>query len=260
MLLIDPSKTPPIQKESVAGFFPDTRWSVVQRFQQERDESKAWDSASIAGAANELCHSYWRPVFLHVRAKGLETEDAKDVTQQIFSSLFETQRLKEVDESKGRLRSFLRAVANRHVAEFIRNAGRIKRGGDQVRVEIDPEELEAAGGAELPGGDMDRNFDRQWAEELMDRVEELLRESYRSRDRGNWFETLFPMLTSAEEAQSYSALAQSLAVTESAIRVGIHRMRKRYRDLLRKEIAQTVDTEDAIDEELRALYAALQAG
>lgn len=231
----------------------------MQRFQQRLDESSVWEPETVSGAANELCHLYWRPVFQHVRAKGLDTEDAKDVTQQIFSSLFETQRLKEVDESKGRLRSFLRAVANRHVAEFLRTAGRIKRGGDQVRIEIDPEKVLVVCETKSPGSGLDRDFDRQWAEELMDRVAQLLEESYRRRDRGRWFEVLFPKLTS-EEGDSYCEIAETLGVTESAIRVGIHRMRKRYRDFLRKEVAQTVDSEAAVDEELRSLYVAVQEG
>lgn len=247
------SSTPHPQR-SAAGFFPVTRWSVVQRFQDE--SSKSWDIGIVSEAAEELCRTYWRPVFLHVQAKGLSTEDAQDITQQVFSSLFQTQRLEEVDESKGRLRSFLRAVANRHLAEFVRSSRRIKRGGDQIRLHIDLEDLEDLVQASDPGTDLETAFDRQWAEELMDRVAKKLEDSYASRDRAHWFTELFPLLTSPD-GDSYSDLAGKLKATESAIRVGIHRMRKRYREMLRNEVGETVDSEEAIDLELRALYSAL---
>lgn len=235
------------------GLFPKTNWDMVVRFQE--DTGRGSEATESAG---EFCHSYWRPVYAYVRWKGMDPEDAQDVTQEIFSSLFSSGKLESVSSERGRLRSFLKAVAKRHVAEFVRHSGRQKRGGDQIRLPFDISEIEGALDFEAGVPEPEASFDRKWAMELLARVEGQLRDYHVGRDRLRWFEVLFPYLTSDAEGMSYADLARELESKEGSIKVGIYRMRRKYRELLRAEIAATVETPEEIEEELKALHAALK--
>ena len=190
----------------------------------------------------------------------MEAADAQDITQEIFQSLFATGRLEEISSKKGRLRSFLKAVAKRHVAEFVRHSGRQKRGGDQIRVPFDISEIEDSLDLEAKVPEPEACFDRKWAISLLDSVERQLRERYEKQERSHWFEALFPHLTPGAEDTNYAELADALGSTMSSIKVAVFRMRRQYRNLLRAEIAKTVDTPEQIEEELRTLHTALKRG
>ncbi|MEM7015471.1 MAG: sigma-70 family RNA polymerase sigma factor, partial [Verrucomicrobiota bacterium] len=219
------SQNSPINRDQPSeGIFPSTHWSIIVRIRRD-DEAQAGDARE---AVDELCSTYWKPVYLYVRWRGLGREDAEDVTQEVFSSLLESGRFEEVDPEFGRLRSFLKAVAKRHVSEFFRFHGRKKRGGDKVRIQLDPEELEAALSAEGEVAEPEAAFDRKWAMQVLDSAAAGLRAKYADRGRDEWFEALYPEITPNAGSQRYQDLAEQLNTSLSSIKVGVHRMRQQY--------------------------------
>ncbi|MEM7013115.1 MAG: sigma-70 family RNA polymerase sigma factor [Verrucomicrobiota bacterium] len=225
--------------------FPSTQWSAVVAISMmptEQMERKRVD---------DFCRLYWQPICSFTQSMGLEKEDAEEVTQNVLSSLADPQLLAGLDPAKGRLRSFIRAVTRRKTRDFLRHQSRQKRGGDCEFVEFDDNQFPI---------ESEQNFDRDWALKLLDLAASSLRNEYEKRDRGAWFEKLYPKLSpGSDSTDSQREIAEELEVTEASIGMALHRMKQKYQRILRDEVAKTVATPSLVEEELRSLYAAIQA-
>jgi RNA polymerase sigma factor (sigma-70 family) len=235
------------------GHFPTTQWSRVV-LAGDPDAPRARESLA------ELCNAYWYPLYTYIRRLGYGAEQAQDLTQDFFTRLLEKGLLTEADPSRGRFRSFLRTVcahflANRRDWEHAR-----KRGGDRTTLSIDANQAEGRYALELADGlTPERIFDRSWALTLLGQVLDQLGGEYDEARKAATFEALRSMLAGDPEAPSYAAVAARLGTTEGAARVAAHRLRRRYGDLLRREIASTLTEPAEIEDEIRDLFAALEA-
>jgi len=231
--------------------FTTTHWSVV--FTASRRESERADEA-----LEKLCRGYWYPIYVFLRRSGLMTHDAEDVTQAFFERVLSKDYLRAVDRSKGKFRSFRLAMLRHFLANHRRDARAQKRGGGLDFICIDSEtvdELELSPAA--IDGSAEKSFDRQWAMTLLEQVVATLQREFQAAGKAELFESLKIFLTGGKGVVAYAQLAQSLNMTEAALKMTISRMRKRYGELLRTEIARTVSTPEEVEEELRALFAAL---
>jgi RNA polymerase sigma-70 factor (ECF subfamily) len=231
--------------------FPTTHWSrVVAAGEPDAPEARE--------ALAALCVAYWFPIYAYIRRRGHDPDRAQDLTQDLFARLLEKGVLGAADPDRGLFRTFLRAVcadflANCHVRE---NA--LKRGGGRLIVPIEGPAAEDRYARE-PAHDLtpERVFDRDWALTLLGRVLDALRREYHEVGHAATFEALSPVLTDGSRAEPYAAVARRLGTTEGAVRVAVHRMRRRYGELLREEIGDTVGDPSDVDDEIRALFAAL---
>jgi RNA polymerase sigma-70 factor (ECF subfamily) len=213
-----------------------------------------------AGAAlNSLCQSYWYPLYAYVRRKGHSPEAAKDLTQEFFAQLLAKRLLAGVDRNKGKFRSWLLGVMNHFLAHEWAKATAQKRGGGQPLFsldETDPEDryrLEPADNASP-----EKLFDRRWAFTLLERAAVRLREEYEAAGKSAVYSALKPFVSTEGTALSYEEAARQLGLSTSAAKSAIHRLRQRYQELIREEIAQTVTTTTEIDEEIRYLLAVIR--
>ena len=231
--------------------FPTTHWS---RIIAAGDPDAPLSREALA----ELCQAYWFPLYAYIRRRGHDPDRAMDLTQDFFVRLLEKGILAVADPTRGRFRAFLRAVC----ADFLANRrdwdNALKRCGGRAIVPIDTAEAEGRYARE-PAHELtpERIFDRTWALVLLGRVLERIREEYRLAGQPLTFEVLSPVLTDGSRAVSYATLAARLGMTEGAVRVAVHRLRRRYGERLREEIAATVDEPAEVDDEIRDLFAAL---
>ena len=181
-----------------------------------------------------------------------------DLTQDLFVRLLEKGVLAEADRARGRFRAFLRAVCADFLANSRDRENALKRGGGRPDLPIDSGDAEGRYAVE-PAHELtpERIFDRTWALVLLGRVLERIREEYRLAGQSLTFEVLSPVLTDGSRAVAYATLAAQLSMTEGAVRVAVHRLRRRYGERLREEIAVTVDEPAEVDDEIRDLFAAL---
>jgi DNA-directed RNA polymerase specialized sigma24 family protein len=232
------------------GGFPATRWSVVLR-------ARSTDPAAGAALA-ELCRMYWRPVYSFLRRQGNASHDAEDLTQGFFVMLLDRESFVTVDEAKGRLRSFLLVALKRFAANEYERERAQKRGGAVAHVPIDTGDAEEHYTAELATGlAPDSLFERQWAITLLETVMAKLREAYARDGREALFEALKGRFSADGDPALLAAVAQQLGMNVGAVKVAVHRMRGRYRKLLRSEIALTVDSPREVDEEIMHLFKAI---
>jgi RNA polymerase sigma factor (sigma-70 family) len=231
--------------------FETTQWSLVLAAGQG-------GSRTAEQALARLCALYWYPVFAFVRRKGHLPEDAQDLTQGFFARLLETNFLESVDRRKGKFRSFLLASLNHFLANERDRANAAKRGGGQAPISLDEQDAENRYLHE-PQSDLspERIFERQWALAVLERSLARLREEYGTAGKARHFDLLKGFLTRDTHDGAYDPVAQELNVSAGSIAVAVHRMRQRYRELVRAEIADTVASPGEIDEEMRALFAAL---
>lgn len=233
---------------SPAPAFVTTHWSLVLT---ARDEN----SSKSSEALEALCRTYWFPLYAFVRRQGRSPHDAQDLTQEFFARLLEKEYLKAATREKGRFRTFLLVALKRFLANDWDRQHAQKRGGAMLVLPIDPELAESrflAGPARELQPDL--LFDRQWALTLLDRTMTKLREEYIATGRARLFELLRGCLTKDESALSYSEIAARLNLTEPAVKMAVQRLRARYRELLRSEIAHTVASQEEIEEEIRHLF------
>lgn len=242
-----PSDRPPPAR------FPTTQWSQVISA-GDPDASLAKESLA------ELCNAYWYPLYAYIRRRGYDAEHAKDLTQDFFARALEKGLLAEADPARGRFRSFLRTVcahflANRRDWEHAR-----KRGGGRTILSIDASGAEGQYVRELADElTPERIFDRSWALIVLGRVLDQLGREYDEAGKAATFEALRSVLDGDAEAHSYATVAARLGTTEGAARVAAHRLRRRYGEQLRQEIAATLADPAQIDDEIRDLFAALEA-
>ncbi len=235
------------------GQFPTTRWSrVIQAGDPEAPQARE----SLA----ELCNAYWYPLYAYIRRRGYGPEQARDLTQDFFARAQEKNLLAEADPARGRFRSFLRTVcahflANRRDREHAR-----KRGGGRAVLSIDAADAEGRYELELADGlTPERIFDRSWALTLLGRVLDQLGREYDEAGKAATFDALRGLLAGEPDVPSYAAVGARLGTSEGAARVAAHRLRRRYGELLRQEIAATLAEPAEVDDEIRDLFAALEA-
>ena len=229
--------------------FPFTRWTLVAAAQ---GEAPAADDALEA-----LCRAYWYPLYAFVRRSGHAPHEAEDLTQAFFARLLAKHDLAAVDREKGRFRSFLLAALQHFLANERDRARAQKRGGGRTPLSLDIADAETRYQLE-PADPLtpEKLFDRQWAQALLAHVLAALEGEAAAEGRSAQFEALKPFLAVGSGAISHAEAAARLRVTEGAAKVAVHRLRRRYRDRLRAEIARTVASPEQIDDELRALFAA----
>jgi RNA polymerase sigma factor (sigma-70 family) len=225
--------------------FLTTRWSVVLRAGTgESDEALA-----------QLCRDYWYPLYAFVRRRGFSTHDAQDLTQGFFAHVLDGTLLARAREEKGRFRSYILRALQHYVANEQRHSGTQRRGGGTTFVAIDHLEGEQRFALEpVAAMTPESQFERSWAFALLERVMEQLHTEYRHANRLELFEKLQPYLAGKGQLAGYESLGRALAMSTSAVAVAIHRMRRRYGELLRQEIAQTISSFEDVDEELVYLH------
>ena len=243
-----PESTSPANLLSPRPAFVTTHWSVVL---SARDQ----DSPKSSEALEALCRTYWFPLYAFVRRQGRSPHDAQDLTQEFFARLLAKEYLKSAAQEKGRFRTFLLVALKRFLANEWDRQHAQKRGGLSLIVPIDPELAESrfvAGPAHELQPDL--LFDRQWALTLLERTMTRLHEEYVATGRAKLFELLRGCLAKDESALPYAEIAARLNLTEAAVKMAVQRLRARYREILRAEIADTVASPEEIEEEIRHLF------
>ena len=231
--------------------FATTRWSLV--LAAGRDST-----AGSRAALSELCELYWRPVYAFARRQGHDVQDAEDLTQAFFARLLEKQVVQAADPQRGRFRSFLLTSFKHFIANERDRAHAQKRGSGKVMIGLDFDSAEARYSAEpVETLTPEAVFERQWALAILDRVLTMLRDECVNAGKGDIFDRVRDLLAGDRSPGGYAAIAESLGTTEGAVKVNVHRLRRRYRDLLRAEIEATVSTRSEIDEELGFLMSAI---
>lgn len=231
--------------------FLTTRWSLVAAAQDG-------DSAEAREALAALCGAYWYPLYAFIRREGHDPDRAQDLTQEFFARLLEKDYLAAVDRRKGRFRSFLLTACKHFLANERDRALAQKRGGGRSVVPIDFDVADGRYSREPAHAlTAERLFQRRWALALLEQVLARLREEFRSAGKGAHFERLKVTLTGEKGAPAYRQLGGELGLSEGAVKVAVHRLRQRYRELLREEIAQTVDDPEHVEDEIRELFIAL---
>ena len=231
--------------------FNTTHWSVVLL----AGESQA---PHADAALENLCRTYWNPLYAYVRRQGQSPHDAQDLTQAFFARLLEKKYLKLATQERGRFRSFLlKSLKHFLVNEWVHSQAQ-KRGGGQKVFSLDEEAaersyLQQASDQLAP----ESLYDKRWAMTLLERAMERLGADYAAAGKRTLFEQLKPLLLTESSGESYRQLAGPLGLSEGAVKVAVHRLRQRFRDGVRTEIAQTVATPAEVDEELRCLMTAL---
>lgn len=232
--------------------FLTTRWSVVLEAQRD-------DSHDSAAALEALCRVYWPPLYAYARRRGHSPHDAEDLTQGFFARLLEKDYLHAAKRAKGRFRQFVLMAFKRFLANEWDREQRLKRGGDKVMVPLDAvlaERLYLLDDAPQSASP-DAAFERRWALSLLDRTLARIRAEFETIGKVSEFEVLKPCLTADRGTISYPKIAEALVTSEGGARVAVHRLRKRFREVFREEIARTVANESDVDEELRHLIAVL---
>jgi RNA polymerase sigma factor (sigma-70 family) len=233
------------------GSFALTHWTVVLA-------AGASDSTHARDALETLCRTYWHPIYAFVRRQGHSPHDAQDLTQEFFARLLEKNYLGGVNRAKGRFRSFLLVCLKHFLANEWDKAGAQKRGAHPVLIPINVQTAETSYGLE-PAESMtaERVFERRWALTLLEQVLARVRAEYTREGKARTFEHLKSALTGERRSVPYAEISARLGISEGAVKVAVHRLRQRYRALLREEIAHTVSGPEQVEEEIRALFSAL---
>jgi DNA-directed RNA polymerase specialized sigma24 family protein len=231
--------------------FTTTHWSVVLRAQSGH-------SAAAAEALNELCRTYWYPLYAFVRRQGYSVEDAEDLLQSFFARLVEKNYLKDVEESKGRFRSFLLAAFKHFLSKERDKTKAQKRGGQARFVPLQSELAESRYLDGLTSGlTPEKLYAQHWACALLESVMRRMGEHFAEAGKSEYFEAVKGFLVGQHRPQSYAELATRFDLSEAALRMKVQRMRYRYQQVLREEVAHTVASADEVEEEIRYLFRVL---
>jgi len=251
-----PNPTPeadPVSAFAMPAVFATTHWSVVL----------AAGHSSVPGAQEaleKLCRAYWYPLYVYVRRQGQSPHDAQDLTQEFFARLLEKKYLRLADPDRGKFRAFLLKSLKHFLVNEWEKARTQKRGGGQSFIHLDADLAESRYATEpVQALTLDDVYEKRWAVTLIETVLARLRESYVTAGRLSVFESLKTFIWGEQTTLSYADMAPQLGLTEGAVKVAVHRLRGRYRELLRAEIAETVATPGEVDEELQHLIAVLTA-
>jgi len=231
--------------------FATTHWSVVM------DAGNSGSERSHR-ALETLCGAYWQPIYVYVRRKGHAPGDAQDLTQEFFAQLIAKERLRLADQSKGKFRSFLLANLDYFLAREWSRAHRQKRGGRYQFISLDEQIAENDFQFEAPDRETpEKTFQRRWALTVLKQTMTALEQECALSGKRDLFREVKHLLSGERDGAKYAAIAERLSMTETAVRVAVHRLRQRYGELLRAEIAQTVDNPAEVEDELRCLVRAL---
>ena len=241
---MSPSTGPP-----GASRFHTTHWSVVL--------AAGASAADSPAALEELCATYWRPVYAFVRRRGHGTEEARDLTQGFFAGFLERGAIEGLDPSRGRFRSYLLACLKHFLANESERERTLKRGAGAVHLSLSPDDDADLAIDPADSRTPEIDYERQWALALLRRAFERLRAEQSAKGRSDVFERLRPTLAGETIDGGYSGVAEELKLSTVAVKVAAHRLKKRYRELLLEEITRTVDLPQEIDHELSHLFRAL---
>ena len=233
--------------------FQTTSWSLVLTAAHD-------PSAGSRPALERLCETYWNPVFAFIRRSGYDRDAAQDLTQAFFAVLLEKNFLEVADPQRGRFRSFLLTAVKHFLSNERDRAQALKRGGGEIPLSIDLLASEAC--FDPTGSDTETPedlFERRWALSLLEHALSRLRSEFSSTGRNAQFDKLVPFLSRDSDGARYEELAAEFGVSAGALRTLVHRMRRRYRDLVRAEIAETVATSVEVDDEIRFLMSVLSS-
>jgi RNA polymerase sigma factor (sigma-70 family) len=234
-----------------AQVFPSTHWSVVLAAQAD-------NPARARAALENLCAVYWYPLYAFLRRRGYQPADAEDLVQGFIAHLLDHQFFEVADPAKGRFRSYLLASLNHFLADAADWAGRLKRGDGQPLLSLDAGSAERRYTQEpTDPSNPEQLYERRWAFTLLDTVLQRLGTEAAERGHANLFRQLKGVLLGDRSGLRYAELAAQLGLSEAALTMTVHRLRRRYRELVREEIAHTVSRPVEIDEEMRHLFQVL---
>jgi RNA polymerase sigma-70 factor (ECF subfamily) len=231
--------------------FHTTAWSLVLAAAANPDRNSL-------DALERLCRIYWKPVYAFIRRKGYDREQSEDLCQGFFTVLLDKDYLLAADRERGKFRSFLLTAVQHFLANEWDRSHAQKRGGGQVLSSLDLEETEkwyAPAARKQPTPET--LFQRRWALSLLEQVMEKMRAEFSAMGKGDEFDVLSGFLNPESEEGAYEEVSAKLGVSAGAVRTAVYRMRRRYRNLLREEIAETVATPEEIDEEIRFLFSVM---
>ena len=232
--------------------FQTTHWSLVAA---ARDGS----SPEARKALAELCEIYWYPLYAFIRRSGHGMEEARDLTQEFFARLLEKDYLAGVDREKGKFRSYLLTACKHFLANERDRAAAIKRGGDRSIHSFDSTDAEKRFGQELSHHSTpERLYERRWALMLLQNALAQLRSEFQQAGKAAIFERLKGLLTGEKREERYAEAAAALGITESSVKVSVHRLRRRYGEILREQISRTLRDPSEMDAEIRDLFKALR--
>jgi RNA polymerase sigma-70 factor (ECF subfamily) len=232
--------------------FLTTRWSLVVH-------AGASDSDGSRRALSQLCGDYWYPLYAYARRRGKTTGEAEDLVQGFFAELLEKDWIRDADQGRGRFRAFLLTAFKRHAGHVRDKEQALKRGGGRAVVPLDVEEGERRYSLEpIHDETPERIYERRWALTLLGHVVESLRAEMSAAGKGALFDALLPHVTGGSGRAPYAELAERLDMTEGALKTAASRLRARYRDRLRAEIADTVADPEDVDGEITHLVSALR--
>ena len=240
----------PTSASEAPRVFPPTRWSLVLAATRP-------DAPESAAALEAICRAYWQPLYAYVRRSGRSPHDAQDLTQEFFRRLLEQNLLEAADRDRGRLRSFLIVALKHFMVNEWRKAVTQRRGGAQSHLSFDTDLAETRYAADTSALAPEEVFDRQWALTMLSLTMERLRAEFAAAGRPGDFVVLKDCLLTARGALDYTAIAARLGLNAGATRVAVHRLRKRFREIYREEITQTLADGADVEGELRHLAAAL---
>jgi RNA polymerase sigma-70 factor (ECF subfamily) len=232
--------------------FATTHWSVVLA-------AGHGESVLAQGALETLCRTYWYPVYVYVRRKGYRPEEAQDLTQEFFAQLIAKDHFRLADRNKGKFRAFLLATLDYFLAREWSRAHRQKRGGQFTFISMDehpPEERYQLEPADLETPE--KIFLRQWALTVLKQAMNALQRECEANDKALLFREAKNLISGERHGAAYAQISKNLGMGEGAVRVAVHRLRQRYGELLRREVAHTVTSEEDVDEELRYLFQVLR--
>jgi RNA polymerase sigma factor (sigma-70 family) len=242
----------PNQMTPASGnIFATTRWTVVLAA-----GGRGTPQADVA--LEELCRTYWYPLYAYVRRHGHSHEDAQDLTQAFFARLLEKNYLEGISNNGGKFRAFLLVAIKRFLANEWDRANRQKRGGGVAPLSLDWQDADTRYQIN-PADDVspDKLYDRAWALTVLERVITRLRDENSAEGKAKIYSQLKHFLMAGKDEISYGQAAAALQMSEGTVRVTVHRLRRRYRELLREEIAQTLSDPAQADEEMQVLFCAL---
>ncbi len=231
------------------ALFVTTRWSIVLSARKK-------DSPECGAALESLCRAYWYPLYAYVRRQNHPPEDAKDLTQEFFARLLQKDYLQAAAREKGRFRTFLIVALKRFLANEWDRSRAQKRGGGKIHLPLDTSTAETRYQIE-PAAEPDKTYERRWALTLLEQTMAHLRQEYVEARKQAEFNEMKSFLPAERGGIPYAELAAKLQMNSGAARVAVHRLRQRFRELFRDEIAHTVSSPDEIDEEVRYLLSVL---